>query len=611
MSNYSHNPICVIVTDKNDTPENVELVLPYSGTSFKCDKLLSQRSAILQSDYVFSVKVYSNQFLHVTSRCQTGDCNCIYYLDYIQSHLKPCRVAAMMVKNNLMSNKDFFVLTGICRGFKIIDKDPVDLSYFRENYTSILKGDMFAQMCATIKREVISGQISPVMEPVKCIHSLGAVIRPDGRIRPITDCSRPNYSINNYMVYTAEKFEFSKIYDACPMLSDNGYGAVVDISNAYRSVLIYPPHRQYVGFTWDFGEGSNNYVDNALCFGLRSAPSIFNSISNFIVRYMKAEGVNCLGYLDDFLITGSLRNECAENQVYLISVIQQIGFRINMQKVSTPSHTPKYLGIIIDLEKMVFRLPEEKLQKTHLAVKDVLKKTYVSRKALERITGLLAHCSVLVKGGRTYCRRLYGLLKATQGKKRVRLAEIFKLDFHWWNSFLPLFDGQCPIFPQTIPSHHFFTDSSNTGFGAWYLQDYMFGFWGDHGYGCKHLVQPPAFNELSHSNINVKELWPVVAGVKRWGKLWSNSYVLLHTDNTQVVSMVASGRSKNTQAMCLLRELFWVCALYKIDLRASYINTTDNVLADKLSRLSPDIKKPHFGMPVKFVFSCSQGHSGR
>lgn len=103
----------------------------------------------------------------------------------------------------------------------------------------------------------------------------------------------------------------------------------------------------------------------------------------------------------------------------------------------------------------------------------------------------------------------------------------------------------------------------------------------------------------------------MIAGVKRWGKMWSNSYVLLHTDNTQVVSMIASGRSKNAQAMCLLRELFWICAIYKIDIRASYINTSDNVLADKLSRLSPDVHKPNFGLPVKFMFCCSQGLSSR
>lgn len=602
--------MCVIVTDNNGSSKNVEFVLPTRGADFKYDQSLESRSAFLQKDYVFSVKIYNGQFLHVTSRCQTGNCNCVYYLDYIENQLKPCRVAAMMAKQLMFSESDLFVLTGICRGFRIIDNDPVKLKYCRENYSSILKGDMYTQMCNTIEKEVRSGQVSPVTETVKCVHSLGAVVRPDGRIRPITDCSRPLLSINDHMIETAEKFEFSKIYDARPLLSHSGYGAVVDISNAYRSVMIFPPHREYVGFSWDFGEGAHLYVDNALCFGLWSAPSIFNSISNFIVRYMEAEGVSSLGYLDDFFVSGTNVDECAKKQNDLISVIQQIGFKINDQKVIAPSQTPKYLGIILDLQSMVFRLPQNKLQKTHQSVREILSKKFISRKKLEQLTGLLAHCSVLVRGGRTFCRRLYGLLKATQGKRRIHLAEVFRLDFQWWDSFLHIFDGQCPIFPQTIPNHHYFTEASNSGFGAWYLQDFIFGFWEENNYSCHHLVDPPYFDELLHSNINVKELWPVVAGIKRWGKMWSNSYVLMHTDNTQVVSMIASGRSRNTKAMCLLRELFWMWAIHKIDLRASYISTSDNILADKLSRLSPDVKKPHFGLPIKFTFDSSGPFEG-
>lgn len=200
------------------------------------------------------------------------------------------------------------------------------------------------------------------------------------------------------------------------------------------------------------------------------------------------------------------------------------------------------------------------------------------------------------------------MLKATQGKRRVRLSDIYIQDLKWWSSFLRIFDGRCPIFPQLIPNHHYFTDSSGSGFAAWHLQDYLFGFWGLHNYSCEHVSLPPEFDDLSESNINVKELWPVVAGLKKWGENWKNQCVLLHSDNTQVVTMISSGRSKNTQAMSLLREIFWICAIYNIDLRATYINTKDNDFADRLSRLPSDVRKMNpFGMPVSFKFCCSQG----
>lgn len=67
-------------------------------------------------------------------------------------------------------------------------------------------------------------------------------------------------------------------------------------------------------------------------------------------------------------------------------------------------------------------------------------------------------------------------------------------------------------------------------------------------------------------------------GLKKWGEKWRNQYVLLHSDNTQVVTMIATGRSKNPQAMCLLREIFWITALYNIDLRATLIREKMSLL---------------------------------
>lgn len=133
---------------------------------------------------------------------------------------------------------------------------------------------------------------------------------------------------------------------------------------------------------------------------------------------------------------------------------------MNRDKVTSPSRSPKYLGVIIDLEKMRFRIPEEKLVKTTQLVKRLMSKRYCSHKDLERLTGYLAQISVLVKGGRTFCRRLYSLLKATAGKRRITLGEVYKSDLTWWDKFLRVFKGFCEIFPRSIIPNHVFTDAS-------------------------------------------------------------------------------------------------------------------------------------------------------
>lgn len=97
----------------------------------------------------------------------------------------------------------------------------------------------------------------------------------------------------------------------------------------------------------------------------------------------------------------------------------------------------------------------------------------------------------------------------------------------------------------------------------------------------------------------------MVAAFKRWGHLWAHDGVLLNTDNTQVLRMVVTGRSKSVIAMSLLRELFWLCAIYDIDLRACHIKTEVNTRADKLSRLPTQPTNVNiFDLPLQFSSCC-------
>lgn len=82
-----------------------------------------------------------------------------------------------------------------------------------------------------------------------------------------------------------------------------------------------------------------------------------------------------------------------------------------------------------------------------------------------------------------------------------------------------------------------------------------YGYWASPLHRCTHYVFPPTFDDIPGSNIIIKELCPVVAAIHRLGKKWSHRNILLHTDNTQVMYMVLSGRSSNVDPMNLIREL--------------------------------------------------------
>ena len=91
----------------------------------------------------------------------------------------------------------------------------------------------------------------------RCVHSLGAVWKSNGKLRPITDCSRPDgSSINNYMSTTFKSFTYNAVQNAVDIPSPGEFMAVVDISSAYHSVTVSSDQVCYQGLIWDFGDGN-------------------------------------------------------------------------------------------------------------------------------------------------------------------------------------------------------------------------------------------------------------------------------------------------------------------------------------------------------------------
>ena len=177
--------------------------------------------------------------------------------------------------------RDYYVLRGVTEGFNIVEGDVP--AYECRNYNSILLDGPKGQMDDIIKRELAEGMISKVNFVPHCIHSLGAVPKPGGKIRPITDCSRPfSNSVNNYCGSLYGEFSYKSVEHVIAMLEPAELMSVVDIKAAYRAVPISPDHRKFMGFRWILDGKEKTYVDNRMCFGLRLGPLYFDKISRFI-----------------------------------------------------------------------------------------------------------------------------------------------------------------------------------------------------------------------------------------------------------------------------------------------------------------------------------------
>ena len=213
---------------------------------------------------------------------------------------------------------------------------------------------------------------------------------------------------------------------------------------------------------------------------------------------------------------------------------------------------------------MELSLPEEKVQKLKSCLTSLLDRGCATKKELEQVGGLVSYCSYVVRGGRTFSRRIFDLAASYSRKsKSFPLDDSIKADFSWWLSFCGVFNCRACIIQDLCPIP-MYSDSSFRGFGAWMGLDWLAGTWEPEFVSitqeskCSHLVAPPIFDHPP-KNINVYELWPVLVGLIRWAPFFRNRRIYVVTDKMQVLAMINTGRSCNRTCMTWLREIFWTC----------------------------------------------------
>ena len=89
--------------------------------------------------------------------------------------------------------------------------------------------------------------------------------------------------------------------------------------------------------------------------------------------------------------------------------------------------------------------------------------------------------------------------------------------------------------------------------------------------------------KLKEAGMVVQELLTIVLASAIWGLVWRNSSVVVHCDNSAVVSVVNSGYSRIPQIMHLLRCLFFNRAHFQLSLHAVHTPGRLNSVADAVS----------------------------
>ncbi len=400
-----------------------------------------------------------------------------------------------------------FILTGIKNGFNIVDQTDNLEPVCQNNHRSATLADAKLKVENQILTELAEGNYVVVDEKPTIVSALGAIPKPDGGIRLIHDGSMPQgHAMNDYA--KAEECQYQSLQDALDLVQAGFYMAKIDLKSAYRSVKIHPSNYQATGLQWTFeGDAQPTYLcDTKLPFGSRKAPAIFNRLTQAVRRMMQRKGYFIVAYLDDFFVVGATKEECRQGFNILLALLRKLGFQISYNKVVCPTTCLIYLGISINTCEMTVALPTDKLQKLHDTLMQFSHRKRASRKQLQSLAGMLNWACQVIKGGRSFLRRILDTLAFSELKQathKVLLSNDFMLDLQWWLKYMAIFNGTMPI-RDPKPIIDVQVDACNYASGIYFRGDWQF--------------SPFQFEYPSACSwhINHKELLSVLFAARRW-----------------------------------------------------------------------------------------------
>ena len=269
---------------------------------------------------------------------------------------------------------------------------------------------------ANLQKEVSLGRVAgpypaPPLANFQC-HPVGVIPKKHSSDwRTIYHLSYPQGdSINDHIAKDPYSLSYVRVDDAIHILQSLGRGAFMaktDLKSAFRLIPIHPDDWNLLGILWK----SQYYVDMYLPFGLRSAPFIFNQLSDGLEWILKHNyGLQrVIHILDDFFIAERSQLACLTSFSTLLRVFMSLRAPVVASKIIGPSQGIEFMGIVLDSIRMEARLPQDKLSRTYDLLNSFKKRRSVRLVELQSLIGTLQFACKVVVPGRTFLQRAINL----------------------------------------------------------------------------------------------------------------------------------------------------------------------------------------------------------
>ena len=416
-----------------------------------------------------------------------------------------------------------------------------------------------------------SYQISPMMTSFK---------KPSSR-RPVFDASF-GVSLNKitphdfYLDYRAE-YDFPKLDHLEQMILDVGKGALLwkrDLSRYFLQLPLDPVDYKRTGFIWR----QNYFFFISYMFGLRHSGWAGQSITSAVTWIHRRQGFHfdgapfrSLNYSDDLAGVEPIERAQVSFQA-MGDLLVSLGLDEAAAKASGPETKMEYLGVEFNSITFTKTVPPAKMAQMKDTLFTWLNKKTCTKRQLQSLCGQLLWVARCVQHSRCFISRLLAGLK-TLGEQhhKMTLTPEMLLDILWWYTYIKEYNGVSFMINPLNATIKYAGDACKKGGGAYFGSEYWSRLLPDHMCGDN----PP---------IHLKEFYVLLISMGIWGPLWSGQAVELYCDNTAVVDVCNYQKPRDAEMARFLREFLLLVVSFKFYPVVKKISTTDNWVADFLSR---------------------------
>ena len=476
-------------------------------------------------------------------------------------------------------NLKSYLVDGFKNGFKLCYQGPLLTRISKNHKSAIQNSGMTEQM---LKKELEKGRIAGPFQCIPFEHFISSPIglipkKETNKYRMIHDLSYPHSEgVNVFISKEDSTVSYETLDTVIALLIEVGRNALMaksDIEEAFRIIPIHPSDYWLLGLSWD----NQFYYDKCLAMGASVSCRIFESFSTALQWSLKNKlNINHVSHiLDDFIFIGPKNSTlCQKSLETFIELCNELGIPIKHTKTVNACTVITVHGVELDSVRMESRLPHDKLTKGREIIARLQRKKKVTLLELQSAVGFLQFACKVIVPGRTFLRRLIDLsIGLSKPHHHVRITNSVRSDLRMWDDFFSDYNGRSFFLEKSWTNSEkikLYTDASGAiGYGGVLGKRWFHGIWPD---------------TWKHTDICIKEIFPITLAFEMWGKSLSNHKILIKSDNMAVVNIINSQTSRDPQVMLYLRRLVLVTLQYNIMIKAEHIPGKLNLVADYLSR---------------------------